>query len=252
MALGALPPGREIDTPTRDGAAGAGHPPAVRWPITPSRAPVHGGLNLLFLVSGIAFAELCFGGRDRSVLALQGHRVSPRPLAVWSVVFCMFWFAVFGRFRPPPSFFHGQQLVHDRTGVENSRSGTRRSCCRCCWASWPFSRCRACCSGSAARPSHGAAGRGLRGRLALAGGAAQVGRVDTITLPTASASATPETSCWAGCSWAVLHARDASGVDRAVLNRLLRAADAGHVPRARRSREPRCASGSRIPGERSC
>jgi hypothetical protein len=62
-------------------------------------APLHGGLNLLFLISGIAFAQLCFGGRDRTGLGARVLRFA-RPLALWSVVLCLFWFAVFRRVEP--------------------------------------------------------------------------------------------------------------------------------------------------------
>ena len=62
-------------------------------------ASLHGGLNLLLLISGIAFAQLVFGGEDRTGLANRAARFV-RPLVTWSVVFCLFWFAVFGRFEP--------------------------------------------------------------------------------------------------------------------------------------------------------
>lgn len=60
-------------------------------------ASLHGGLNLLLLVSGLAFARLCFGGRDTGRLVPAALRFV-RPLAVWSVILCLVWFAVFRRF----------------------------------------------------------------------------------------------------------------------------------------------------------
>jgi hypothetical protein len=59
-------------------------------------ASVHGGLNILLLLSGLAFAQLCFGGGDAQLVS-KSLRFA-RPLALWSVVLCLVWFVVFGRF----------------------------------------------------------------------------------------------------------------------------------------------------------
>jgi hypothetical protein len=59
--------------------------------------PVHGGLNLLLLLSGLAFAQLCFGGRGDAPLVTTVLRFV-RPLALWSILSCLAWFAIFGRF----------------------------------------------------------------------------------------------------------------------------------------------------------
>jgi hypothetical protein len=55
-----------------------------------------GGLNLLLLLSGIAFAQLAFGGHDRAPILAVTTRFL-RPLVIWSVVLCALWFAVFQR-----------------------------------------------------------------------------------------------------------------------------------------------------------
>lgn len=60
-------------------------------------ASLHGGLNLLLLLSGLAFARLAFGGQDAGHLGSATLRFV-RPLALWSVILCLFWFAVFRRF----------------------------------------------------------------------------------------------------------------------------------------------------------
>jgi hypothetical protein len=107
--LSSVPPGREIDT--RDGLRALGITAVVANHAF--AAPVHGGLNLLFLVSGIAFAQLCFRGRDRSALVVATMRFA-RPLAVWSVVLCLFWFAVFGRFEPAELLMVGNWFATER------------------------------------------------------------------------------------------------------------------------------------------
>ncbi|MEM6888581.1 MAG: acyltransferase family protein [Pseudomonadota bacterium] len=56
-----------------------------------------GGLNLLLLLSGIAFAQLCFN-RQTEVSLPRAAVQFIRPLLIWSVVLCLFWFAVFKRF----------------------------------------------------------------------------------------------------------------------------------------------------------
>jgi peptidoglycan/LPS O-acetylase OafA/YrhL len=101
--------GREIDT--RDGLRALGITAVVANHAF--AAPVHGGLNLLLLVSGIAFAQLCFGGRGRSALVATTMRFA-RPLAVWSVVLCLFWFAVFGRFEPAELLMVGNWFTTER------------------------------------------------------------------------------------------------------------------------------------------
>ena len=102
-------PSREIDT--RDGLRAFGITAVVANHAF--AAPVHGGLNLLFLISGIAFAQLCFGGRDRASLVATTLRFA-RPLAVWSVVLCLFWFAVFGRFEPAELLMVGNWFTTER------------------------------------------------------------------------------------------------------------------------------------------
>lgn len=205
--MSSAPPGREIDT--RDGLRALGITAVVANHAF--AAPVHGGLNLLFLVSGIAFAQLCFGGRDRSVLALQVMRFA-RPLAVWSVVFCLFWFAVFGRFDPAELFMVSNWFTTERVSkfpIWYTQVMLQMLLGIVAILALPgmLQRLRRA-------PVAGAAGW-LAGALALAV-AAQVA-VDTDHL----ADKLPHLHAWnfvlGWLFWAVLHARDASGVDRAVL-----------------------------------
>lgn len=58
---------------------------------------LHGGLNLLLLLSGIAFGQLCFGARDTTNIGPKIIRFA-RPLILTSLAFCAFWFTVFQRF----------------------------------------------------------------------------------------------------------------------------------------------------------
>lgn len=57
-------------------------------------APLAGGLNVLLLLSGIAFAQLCFGGLDNGPIWVTALRFM-RPLMLWSIVLCLFWSLVF-------------------------------------------------------------------------------------------------------------------------------------------------------------
>jgi fucose 4-O-acetylase-like acetyltransferase len=74
---------------------------------------VHGGLNVLLVLSGMAFAQLCFGGRDAGPLVARVLRFA-RPLAVWSVVLCLFWFALFGRFEVAEIFMVSNWITTER------------------------------------------------------------------------------------------------------------------------------------------
>ena len=185
-------PGREIDT--RDGLRALGISLVVANHAF--AAPVHGGLNLLFLVSGIAFAQLCFGGRDRSVLALQVMRFA-RPLAVWSVVLCLFWFAVFGRF-DPAELFMGQQLVHDGARLENSPIWYTQVMLQMLLGIVAILALPGMLQQLRRAPVAGAAGW-LAGAVALCGGGTDRGRHRS-PCRQAFRICTLGTSCWAGCS----------------------------------------------------
>jgi peptidoglycan/LPS O-acetylase OafA/YrhL len=76
-------------------------------------ASLHGGLNLLLLISGISFARLCFGGRGDVRLISASLRFL-RPLVTWSLVLCLLWFAVFGRVVWPEILLYSNWITIER------------------------------------------------------------------------------------------------------------------------------------------
>jgi hypothetical protein len=75
---------------------------------------VHGGLNVLLVMSGIAFAQLCFGGRDRTGPLVHVSFTLRDPSPMWSVVLCLFWFALFGRFEVAEIFMVSNWITTER------------------------------------------------------------------------------------------------------------------------------------------
>jgi hypothetical protein len=75
--------------------------------------PVAGGLNLLFLLSGVSFSQLCFGGHDRSGIFSIAIRFV-RPLVIWSVIMCLLWFAAFRRVEWPEILMFSNWITENR------------------------------------------------------------------------------------------------------------------------------------------
>jgi hypothetical protein len=93
-------------------------------------ASLHGGLNLLLLISGISFARLCFGGRGDVRLISASLRFL-RPLVTWSLVLCLLWFAAVRPGRGGRDLHPLQQLDHDRARLEIPDLVHAGVCCRC-------------------------------------------------------------------------------------------------------------------------
>lgn len=72
-----------------------------------------GGLNLLLLLSGISFAQLCFSGRSSTSIMDAVLRFI-RPLLLWSVVLCAIWFAVFERVELPEILMYSNWITENR------------------------------------------------------------------------------------------------------------------------------------------